>query len=104
MSEHHAATCKIHVTAPNLSQQQEKEKKKLPQSERLKAMLPDIWRLIRPRRALLAAGFVLMAINRASGLVLPYSTKYLIDDIIGRRHIELLLPLVLIVLSATALQ
>jgi subfamily B ATP-binding cassette protein MsbA len=85
-----------------LSKKQDKEK--LPKSERLRAMLPDIWQLIRPRRKLLALGFVLMAINRASGLVLPYSTKYLIDDVIGKRQMDLLLPLVLTVLSATALQ
>ncbi|MCU1273955.1 MAG: transporter, ATPase subunit [Bryobacterales bacterium] len=67
-------------------------------------MLPDIWTLIRPRRWLLVGGFVLMALNRASGLVLPYSSKYLFDDIILKRQINLLLPLVLAVLSATAVQ
>jgi len=60
--------------------------------------------LVRPRRGVLALGFLLMIINRGSSLVLPYSTKYLIDDIIGKRHIDLLLPLVLTVLSATAIQ
>ncbi|HWY03339.1 MAG TPA: ABC transporter ATP-binding protein [Candidatus Acidoferrum sp.] len=59
---------------------------------------------MRPRRAVLALGFVLMGINRISGLVLPYSTKYLIDDIIGKRHISLLMPLVLAVLGATLIQ
>jgi ABC-type multidrug transport system fused ATPase/permease subunit len=59
---------------------------------------------VRPRRAVLALGFVLMGINRISGLVLPYSTKYLIDDIIGKRHISLLMPLVLAVLGATLIQ
>ena len=59
---------------------------------------------MRPRRAVLALGFVLMGINRISGLVLPYSTKYLIDDIIGKRHINLLMPLVLAVLGATLIQ
>ena len=82
----------------------EKEKEKLPASERLKALLPDILALIRPRRGVLALGFVLMTINRGSSLVLPYSTKYLIDDIIGKRRADLLLPLVLAVLSATAIQ
>jgi ABC-type multidrug transport system fused ATPase/permease subunit len=82
----------------------EKEKDKAPKSERLRALLPDIWTLIRPRRWLLAMGFVLMAINRVSGLVLPYSTRYLIDDIIGKRHVSLLLPLVLTVLGATVVQ
>jgi len=82
----------------------EKEKEKLPASERLKALMPDILALIRPRRGVLALGFVLMIINRGSSLVLPYSTRYLIDDVIGNKHIDLLLPLVLAVLSATAIQ
>ena len=66
--------------------------------------LPEIWSLIHPRRALLALGLVLMIINRVSGLVLPASTKYLVDDVIGRRHIQLLYPLVGIVLLATIIQ
>ena len=66
--------------------------------------LPEIWQLIHPRRALLALGFGLMLINRVSGLVLPYSTKYLIDDVIGKRHFRLLYPLVGIVLAATLVQ
>src|ERR1017187_8418367 len=41
-------------------------------------MLPDVWALIKPRRAILAGGFALMAINRVSGLVLPASSKYLL--------------------------
>ena len=55
--------------------------------------LPEIWQLIRPRRALLALGLGLMVINRVSGLVLPASTKYLVDDVIGKRHFKLLYPL-----------
>src|SRR5258708_26988302 len=39
--------------------------------------LPDVWALIKPRRGLLALGFVLMAVNRVAGLVLPGSMKYL---------------------------
>jgi subfamily B ATP-binding cassette protein MsbA len=77
---------------------------KLPKSERLRALLPDIWALVRPRRGLLAFGMVLMAINRVSGLVLPSSTKYLVDDIIGRRHYYLLRPLILTVVGATLIQ
>lgn len=45
-----------------------------------------------------------MAINRASGLILPASVKFLVDDVIGRRHLRLLLPLVAVVLGATAVQ
>ncbi len=66
--------------------------------------LPEIWSLLRPRRALLALGLGLMVINRVSGLVLPASTKYLVDDVIGKRQVKLLYPLVGIVLLATIIQ
>jgi subfamily B ATP-binding cassette protein MsbA len=66
--------------------------------------LPDVWALMKPRRGLLALGFVLMAINRVSGLVLPASTKYLIDNVIGKKQIQLLTPIVLAVLTATVIQ
>jgi ABC-type multidrug transport system fused ATPase/permease subunit len=82
----------------------EKKKDELPASERLRALWPDIMALVRPRRGVLALGFVLMVINRGSSLVLPYSTRYLINDVIGKHNIQLLMPLVLTVLSATAIQ
>src|SRR5947199_2276369 len=66
--------------------------------------LPDVWALMKPRRGLLALGFVLMAINRLSGLVLPASTKYLVDNVISKRQIQLLTPIVLGVLGATVIQ
>ena len=71
---------------------------------KLGAIIPDVRELIRPRRGLLALGFVLMAINRVSGLVLPYSTKFLIDRVIAQHHVEELKRLVLMVLCATAIQ
>src|SRR5207302_4397080 len=66
--------------------------------------LPGVWALIKPRRGLLALGFLLMAVNRVAGLVLPASTKYFIDNVIGKRQIQLLAPIVLGVLAATILQ
>ncbi len=70
----------------------------------LKTVWPEIWALVKPRRGLLAAGFALMIVNRVSGLVLPWSTKYLIDDVIGQRN-EGLLPLIVGgVLGATIIQ
>src|SRR6202047_1312057 len=47
---------------------------------------------------------VLMAINLIAGLALPYSTKYLIDNVMIHRQTNLLLPLVVGVLFATLLQ
>ena len=73
-------------------------------AETLRAILPDLWDLVRPRRALLAVSFLLMVINRVSGLVLPYSTRFLIDTVIAKHHVELLKSLVLLVLAATATQ
>jgi subfamily B ATP-binding cassette protein MsbA len=59
---------------------------------------------MRPRRALLALGFVLMVINRVAGFVLPYSSKFLIDNVVGKGQMGLLRPLVLSVLFATLIQ
>ena len=72
--------------------------------ERLRALLPDVWALVKPRRGLLAFAFLLMAVSRVAGLVLPASTKYLIDDVIGRGHVDLLAPIVGAVVVATAIQ
>ncbi len=73
-------------------------------SERLRTLWPDIRELLRPRRGLFILGFVLMAINRVSGLVLPASTKFFIDDVIGKRHWQLLFPLIGAIAAATAVQ
>ena len=59
---------------------------------------------MRPRRGLLLIGFVLMVINRVAGFVLPYSSKFLIDNVVTRHQIELLRPLVFGVLLATLIQ
>jgi len=77
---------------------------KKPKVERLRAILPEVWKLMRPRRGLLALGFLLMVINRVAALVLPYSTKFLIDTVINKQRLDKLLPLVLVVLGATLVQ
>jgi ABC-type multidrug transport system fused ATPase/permease subunit len=82
----------------------ETEPTKPPRGERLRALWPEIWALVRPRRALLLLGLLLMAVNRAAGLVLPGSTKFLIDDVIAKGRSDLLLPLVAAVVAATLLQ
>lgn len=66
--------------------------------------LPEVWALVSPRKRLLAFGFLLMAINRICGLVLPASTKWLIDDVITKHHVEVLKPIVGAVLAATVIQ
>lgn len=59
---------------------------------------------MRPRRGLLAFGFVLMVINRVAGFVLPYSSRFLIDNVVTKHQIGLLRPLVFWVLVATLVQ
>jgi ABC-type multidrug transport system fused ATPase/permease subunit len=72
--------------------------------ERLRALLPEVWVLVKPRRGILGLGMLIMVVNRISGLVLPASTKFLIDDVIGKHDAHLLGPLVLAVMAASSVQ
>src|SRR6266481_246439 len=54
---------------------------------RPKTVLPEVWKLVRPRRLLLTFSFLLLVVNRITGLVLPYSSKFLIDSVIPQRTI-----------------
>src|SRR5579872_4808666 len=65
-------------------------------------LLRESWPFIRPQRWLLLFGLFLMAINRATGIIPPASVRYLVDNVITKRQQQLLTPLVLIVLAATA--
>ncbi len=60
--------------------------------------------IIWPRRWLLLLGLGLIIINRLAGLVLPGSSKYLIDDIIGKEKTDLLVVLLAIVGAAVTIQ
>ena len=68
----------------------------------------EAWRdardLIWSHRYRLALGMLLMIVNRLVGLVLPASSKYLIDDVIIKHRSELLMPLALAVGAATLVQ
>jgi ABC-type multidrug transport system fused ATPase/permease subunit len=81
-----------------------KEATKPPNIQRLKAIWPEVWKLMRPRRGLLALGFVLMVVNKIAGFVLPYSSKPLIDEVVGKHRVGLLPALVVAVLVATVVQ
>src|SRR5579864_6906559 len=70
----------------------------------LKKVLPEVWKLIKPRRLLLGGSFLLMVVNRFSGLILPASTKYLIDNVMGKHQLNLLPLIIGVVVSATILQ
>ncbi|MBK8726197.1 MAG: ABC transporter ATP-binding protein [Holophagaceae bacterium] len=60
--------------------------------------------LLYDHRKSLTIGLVLMLISRAAGLVLPASTKYLIDEVLGKHNAHLLTPLALAAGAATLVQ
>jgi len=72
--------------------------------DHLKSAWPLLKELIQPRRGKIAFGFLLMGINKVCGLVLPGSTKFLIDNVINKHQVELLMPLVGGVFAATIIQ
>jgi ABC-type multidrug transport system fused ATPase/permease subunit len=72
----------------------------------LKKMWPQIWGLLKPRLGLLAAGLCLMVVNRVAGLVLPYTSKTLLDKVLSTQHPhpELLPKIIAVVFSAMVVQ
>jgi ABC-type multidrug transport system fused ATPase/permease subunit len=72
----------------------------------LKKLWPEIKALIAPRKGLLAAGMALMAVNRVAGLVLPYTSKTLLDKVLSTTnpHPELLPKIIALVFSAMIVQ
>jgi ABC-type multidrug transport system fused ATPase/permease subunit len=55
-------------------------------------------------RRTLAVGLTLTLINRVAGFVLPASSKYLIDDVIGKGRADLLYPIAIAAAVATLIQ
>jgi len=60
--------------------------------------------LIWAHRGRLALGLFMMTISRLAGLVLPATSKYLIDDVLGKGRHDMLLPLALAAGGATFVQ
>ena len=77
-----------------------------PAKKRLR--LGAVWReardLLAAHWARLALGLALMLLGRVAGLVLPLSSKYLLDEVVAKRRGELLAPIALAVGAATLLQ
>jgi subfamily B ATP-binding cassette protein MsbA len=88
-------------TDPKKSEKAEKpEKKRIRWSEAWQEASTLLW----ARRGRLAFGMALMLVNRLSGLVLPASSKLVIDDVIGKSRHDLLLPIALASGAATVIQ
>src|SRR5918996_999693 len=76
--------------------------------QKKKGVSSAAWReareLVWTHRRRLTIGLGLMLISRLSGLVLPWSSKWLIDEVVGKRRTELLLPIALASGAATLVQ
>ena len=78
-----------------------KRKRKLPPA-------PVVWRearnLLHAHRRTLGIGFALMLVSRVAGLVVPASSKFFIDEVIGKSRTDLLYPLAAAIIGATIVQ
>ncbi|HEU0052054.1 MAG TPA: ABC transporter ATP-binding protein, partial [Longimicrobium sp.] len=82
------------------SQKKPEKKKPARSPEALREAKALIW----AHRRYLAIGSVLMLISRAAGLVLPASTRFIVDEVIGKQRTGLLVPLAAGLLGVTLLQ
>ena len=73
-----------------------------------KVRFSDVWEearvLVWTHRGRLALGLGLMLVNRVVGLVLPATSKYLVDDVVGKHQADLLPLLAFAAAGATAVQ
>src|SRR5215204_6191196 len=79
---------------------EEKKKKRFSPSQAWRDARELIW----AHRGRLALGMVLMLVNRLVGLVLPASSKYLVDEVIIKQRGELLSTIALAAGAATIVQ
>jgi ABC-type multidrug transport system fused ATPase/permease subunit len=84
------------------AQQMDPEKK--PRKTDMKRAWAEARALMWKHRRSLSIGLVLMLISRIASMVLPFSTKYVIDDVLGGRQTQLLLPIALLAGLATVIQ
>ena len=76
------------------------KKKKVSPSEAWREARELLW----THRRRLALGLALMLVSRLAGLVLPASSKWLIDEVVGKQRADLLLPIALAAGAATVVQ
>src|SRR5688500_6798024 len=69
---------------------------------KLRVLLRDARDVMWTARRRLALGLPLMAINRLAGLVLPGTTKFLLDDVIGKGRHDLLWTIAIVAAAASA--
>ncbi|MDX1577797.1 MAG: ABC transporter ATP-binding protein [Gemmatimonadota bacterium] len=83
-----------------MSESEKKKKKKV----RLRDVRKEAWELVVAQRGPLGIGLVLIVIGRLAGFVLPTSSKFVIDEVIGNDRPELLVPIAIAAGVATLIQ
>ena len=80
----------------------------MPGQDKRRLDWPSAWqearRIIWRHRGYLSVGLAVMLVNRLAGLVLPTTSKFLIDNVVGKHQVALLVPLALAAAGATLLQ
>ena len=71
---------------------------------KLKKVMPEVWKLVKPRLGLISGSFVLMLINRLCSFVLPVSAKFLINNVMYAGNTKMLPKIIGAVAAATFLQ
>ncbi len=89
-----------HATTPTTDATVKPEKKKVNYANAWEEARALVW----ASRRRLGLGLSLMLVNRLTGLVLPASSKFLVDDVIGKNRPDLLWPLALAVGVATLIE
>ena len=67
-------------------------------------MLQAFKTIIWPRRKLVFVGLILIIIRSLSGLVLPWQSKVLLDEVVPNKEYTQLYPLIGIVIAAISIQ
>jgi ABC-type multidrug transport system fused ATPase/permease subunit len=71
---------------------------------RFTKVIPEIWKLVKPRRWPLAGSCLLIIINRFCSFAVPISSRYLINNVMYQHQIDKLAIIVGVVVGATLIQ
>jgi ABC-type multidrug transport system fused ATPase/permease subunit len=71
---------------------------------KLSKVLPEVWKLVVPRKWLIAGSFCLMIVNRLCSLVLPISSRPFINDVMRQGKMTELPKIIGAVAGAVFLQ
>ena len=71
---------------------------------KLTKVIPEVWKLVKPFRWLLAGSLLLMIVNRICSLAMPISSRYLINDVMYKHQLDKLPLIAGAVAGATFIQ